>query len=86
MSAYLLAVNLAAFVGAAIALVRYRLVKADRDDTGRALMVALTALLVLALGGFARRVDLDDADLAVAAAWTAAATAAWWAATHRPPQ
>ena len=83
MSAYLLAVNLAALVGAAIALVRYRLAKADRDANGRALMVTLTALLVLALGGIARRVDLDDADLAVAAAWTAAATAAWWTATHR---
>ena len=85
MSAYLLAVNLAAFVGAAIALVRYRLVKADRDDTGRALMVTLTALLVLALGGLARRAELANAELATAAAWTASAAAAWWAATH-PPQ
>ena len=86
MSLYLAVVNVAALIGAAIALTRYRLVKADRDDAGRALMVTLTALLVLALGGLARRADLDDADLAIAAAWTAAATAAWWAATHRPPQ
>ena len=83
MSAYLLAVNLAAFVGAAIALVRYRLVKADLSDVGRALMVALTALLVLAVGGLARRAQLPDAEVVIAGAWTAAAVAAWWTATHQ---
>ena len=83
MSAYLLAVNLAALVGAAIALIRYRRNRVDHDDVGRALMVALTALLFLAVGGLARRAQLPDADMVIASAWTAAAVAAWWTATHR---
>lgn len=83
MSLYLLVVNVAAFVGAVIALARYRRKRADRTDVGRALMVALTALLVLAVGGFARRAQLPDAEAVIAGAWTAATVAAWWAATHR---
>ena len=83
MSLYLAVVNVAAFVGAVIALTRYRRNRADRDDVGRALMVALTALLVLAVGGLARRAQLPDAEVVIAGAWTAAAVAAWWTATHQ---
>ena len=83
MNLYLAVVNLAAFVGAAIALIRYRRNRADRDDVGRALMVALTALLVIAVGGLARRAQLADVELAIAAAWTSVTVAAWWTAAHR---
>ena len=91
MNLYLAVVNLAAFIGAALALIRYRRNKVDRDDVGRALMVSLTAILFLALGALARRAQIADvapalavyAELAIAAAWTAAAVAAWWTATHR---
>ena len=83
MSLYLAVANLAAFAGAAIALTRYRRARDDHNDVGRALMVALTALLVLAVGGLARRAQLPDAEAVLAGAWTAAAVAAWWAATHR---
>ena len=91
MNLYLAVVNLAAFVGAAIALIRYRRNKADRDDVGRALMVSLTAILFLALGALARRAQIADVapalavyvELAIAAAWTSVTVAAWWTATHR---
>ena len=90
MSLYLTVVNLIAGVGAAVALIRYRRSRTDHSDVGCALMVALTAILFLALAGLARRAKVAgmelaitlDVELLIAAAWTAAAVAAWWTATH----
>ena len=91
MNLYLTVMNLAALVGVAAALIRYRRDRVDHDDVGRALMVALTAILFLALGGLVRRATIADVvpafavdvELLIAAAWTSAAVSAWWAATHR---
>ena len=83
MSLYLAVVNLAAFVGAAIALIRYRRNRADHSAVGRALMVCLTSLLILAAFGLSRRAGLTPPEVTLAAAWTAVSVAAWWTATRR---
>lgn len=82
MSLYLIFVNVAALVGAAVALIRHVRGRVGRGDVGRALMICLASLLILAAVGLACRAGLTPPDVALAATWTSVSVAAWWAATR----
>ena len=55
MSLYLAFVNVSALVGAAVALIRHVRSRVGRVDVGRALMICLASLLILAAVGLSRR-------------------------------
>lgn len=82
MSLYLAFVNVSALVGAAVALIRHSRGRVGRGDVGRALMVCLASLLILAAVGLSRRAELTLPDVVLSATWTSVSVAAWWTATR----